>query len=56
MTTTFLSTVKPPSRAGSLLQATAVVRAIREQSHQADGVRLPGQRILFHEDQERLSR
>ena len=35
MTTTFLSTVKPPSRAGSLLQATAVVRVIREQSHQA---------------------
>jgi hypothetical protein len=36
-------------------QYTGQLKGIN-QGHQTDGVRLPGQRTLFHEDQERLSR
>ena len=43
---------------GSLANALRSVERNKQSNngHQANGLRLPGQRILFHEDQERLSR
>ena len=43
---------------GSLANAHRSVGRNKQSNkgHQANGIRLPGQRILFYEDQERLSR